>query len=276
MIGLWITSLALGFECAELSLPGGDRSTPSPGLPTGPVHAALLDGGLGRARRACPRTELAVAPRALLLVDTPNFYGHVVAGLSLDGALALDPDTELFGRLELIRYDSVISAVTSSTLTPGHTTVGATRVLRSEGLILALTGELVLPTALGLYRGAWPLGLDVGLASQWADGPVEIHGQLTALGSAALSRGPALPRAGLAPVLGGSVRPLRGLALALDLQSMFLYTDDVDVVALAPAVRLGLGDAWGAEIGSTLPLAGRERALAVVDLRVAWRPGERP
>lgn len=266
MIGLWLAQLSLGAECHALSSASG-----LPGLPTGPVSAALLDGGLGSARRACPRTELAIAPRALLLVDTPNFYGHIVAGLQLDGALALDADTELFGRLELVRYDSVISAVTSSALTPGHTTLGATRVLHDEGLALAWTSKLVLPTALGLYRGAWPIGLDTGLAGQWASGPWGVHGQLTVLGSAALSRGPALPRAGLAPVLGGAVRPTPGVEVVLDVQSMFLYTAPIDVVALAPAVRLGLGDAWGAALGGTVPLAGRERALTAVDLRVTWR-----
>ena len=263
---------AHAFDCDELSDGTSPTGFPSPALPTGPVAAGLLDGGLGAARRACPRTSFAVAPRGLLLADAANFYGHIVAGLNLDGALTLGGyDTEVFGRLELVRYDSVISAVTSSTLTPGHATVGITRVLRGEGLALAATGKVVLPTAVGLYRNAWPVGIDAGLAGQWADGPWSVHGQLTLLGSAALSRGPALPRAGIAPTLGGALRPTRGFAVALDLQSLFAYTAPVDALALAPALRFGTRRSWGAEIGAALPLAGRERALLAFDLRIAWR-----
>ena len=97
------------------------------GLPEGPVAASLWDGALGRAQSACPRAELAVAPHAYLLADTPAFYGVVAASGVLEGSAVLDRRTELGVRLELVRYQNVISAISSSYTGLGYTTLSATR-----------------------------------------------------------------------------------------------------------------------------------------------------
>lgn len=249
---------------------------PTAGLATGPVTATLADGGLGRARRACPRSEIGGAVRGLLLVDTPNFYGHLVGGLHFDGSWALDGRTELYGQLELIRYDSVISAATATYLGPGHTALGATRRLDDDGPVAwGLTGKVVLPTAFGLYRNAFPLAADLGAVAQVGDGLFQAHGALLLKGSVQASRGPAFPRGGVAPTLGGAFVPGRAFAVVVDLQSGFGYDAPVDHLSLAPALRFA-AQRVGIDVAATLPLAGRERALTGIELRTVGRLGAAP
>ena len=45
----------------------------------------------------------------------------------------------------------------------------------------------------------------------------------------------------------------------------------VDQIALSAAARFVLRSAYGLEVGATVPVAGRERSLATVDLRATWR-----
>ena len=113
----------------KLLLPLPGRAAPCDsqgyGLPTGPVAAGLLEGELGRAHRTCGRSELAVDAGGLLVVDLDNFYGRLAAGLRLEGSWAWGPRGELFGSLEVLRYDSLITPLSSSSLGLGHATVGA-------------------------------------------------------------------------------------------------------------------------------------------------------
>lgn len=264
----WLATAALGAPVCDL--------LPTAGLSTGPVTATLADGGLGRARRVCARSEVGGAAKGLLLVDTENFYGHVVAGAVFDGSWALDEKTELFGQLELVRYDSVISAATASYLGPGHTTLGATRRLDDDGpFAWGVTGKLVLPTAFGLYRNAFPLALDVGPVAQVGSGMFRAHGGLLLKGSVQASRGPAFPRAGLSPTLGGAFVPGKAFAAVLDVQSSFLYDAPVDHLSLAPGLRFA-AKRVGIDVAATLPLAGRERALTGIELRTVGRLGAAP
>lgn len=240
-------------------------------LPDGPVAASLWDGALGRAQVACPRTELAVAPHAYLLADTPAFYGVVAASGVLEGSATLDERTELGVRLELVRYQNVISAISSSYTGLGYTTLAATRRLdEGPGPALAVVGQLVLPTALGLSAHAVPFAGDLGLAGLVREGPWEGHGQAGLAASAAVSRGPTQGRIGLPLTAGGAWRPGRAFALALDLQASFAYTAPLDHLAVAPAVRFAAGS-WGLELGATATLLGRERALLAGELRTGFR-----
>lgn len=243
------------------------------GMAEGPVVAGLLDGDLGRARRACVRTEAGLGVGGLIVADTPNFYGHVVGSAVLDGSYALDDRTEIFGSAELFRYDSVISALTSTYVGVGHTALGANRILSaSERAHVAVNGKVVLPTAVGLYRTAWPFGLDLGLSGTWAASDLlRLHGQIGGLTSLAASKGPTQGRVGAMSTLGAELRPGKAFAAVADLSAGFGYTAPVDVVAAALGLRFSDGRRWGLELGATVPLAGRERALATFALRNTLR-----
>lgn len=244
------------------------------GMAVGPVTAGLLDGDLGRARRACGRSEVGLTGSGFLLADVPNFYGHIVAGATVDMSGALSSRAELFGSLEVLRSDTVMSAITANYLGPGHTTFGGSyRFLVLDGLTLAASTKLVLPTAFGLYRRSWPFGMDLGVTASGVAGPLGYHGYLGLLGSAAASKGPTQARLGLAPTAGLSWRAGRAFALAAEISSSFAYTAPVDYVAAGVAFRFSDGRRAGFDLAATVPFAGRERALVTLDFRSTVRLG---
>jgi hypothetical protein len=241
------------------------------GMPVGPASVALWDGALGRARSIRPRTAIDLAPRGLVLVDTPAFYGQIVAGVAVEASVAPDPRTGLWLRLEPLRYQNVIGAIPSDFLGYGFTTIGLVRRLDDGGdTAFAFASELVLPSAIGLYGSSWPFGLDLALAFDREDGPLAVHGQLGYLLSAAAGRGPSQLRTGLSATLGGVWRPGRAFGVVLDLQSTVGYAAVLDHLAVAPGLRFGAGS-WGLEIATAVPLFGRERALAALELHSSVR-----
>jgi hypothetical protein len=249
---------------------GADPCDVDGGLPVGPASATLWDGQLGGARPVCARTEVALAPRALLLIDTPAFYGRVLALAAVEGTVARG-DTAVWLRLEPLRYDNVIGAIPSSAVGYGYTSAGLTRRVDAGGpTAIAFTSEVVLPTAIGLQGNAAPVGLDLAFAADRTTGPWSTHGQLGYVWSASVSRGPAQVRSGFAATGGGVWRPGRAFAAVLDLQAAVAYTAVLDHLAVAPALRFGAGPV-GIELAASLPVAGRERALAVAELRASVR-----
>lgn len=259
---------------AALLLPGAALADPCAdwgGLAEGPTVAGLMNGDLGRAHRVCGRTEAGLTAGAYLLAEPDDFYGHIVGGATLDGSLAASETVEVFGSLEALRYDSVLAPFPEAYVGPGFTTLGAAwRAHTGEASALGLNGKIVLPTT-GLYDNAWPVALDLGVAGLLAPGErLRLHGQLSGLLTAAISGGPAAPAAGVAPTVGVEWRPTGGFALVADVVGSFGLTAPVDHVAVAPGVRLGSGR-FGFQLDATVPLAGRERALATVDARFALR-----
>lgn len=248
------------------------------GIAYGPVSVGFQDGDLGVARRVCGRTEAALAAGGLAIVETENFYGHIVAGGTLEGSLAVSERTEVFTTVEAFRYDSVITPIAATYAGFGHVGIGAThRFVDADNVAVGLHGRGVFPTAVGLYRNAFPIGLDVGVGAAWAPlSTFRVHGDVTALGSAAVSRGPAGPRGGARVTAGVEWQPARPFAVVADLNAGFGYAAPVDHVAAAIALRAGIGKRVGVELGATLPLAGRERTLAAGELRVGMRLGKLP
>ena len=57
------------------------------GHPTGPITAALHDGGLGAAHRVCGRTEVGLGLGGVATIDLVNFYGHLAGGANLEGSV---------------------------------------------------------------------------------------------------------------------------------------------------------------------------------------------
>lgn len=257
---------------APAALAGGDCGASSedaahPGLGVGPAAVSLWDGDLGRARRACPLSQVGAGPRGLVLVDNPAFYGQIVASALVDASVALDERTEVWLRLEPVRWQNVISAIPASSLGYGFTSLGALRRVDGAGpSTTALLGQLVLPSAIGLQGHSLPFGLSLAvttdrpLSERWS-----LHGQLGGVSTFSLSRGPSQPRLGLVGTYGAMWRAGRGFALVLDAQAAMGQTAPLDHLAVAPAVRLASGR-LGFELAAAVPVAGRERALAVVEL----------
>ena len=260
MIGLILASAALAGPC----------DAPDTGIATGPVTVGFQDGDLGVARRVCPRTEVALAAGGFAIVEVENFYGHIVASPTIEGSWAASDTVELFAAVEAFRYDSVITSITTTSMGLGHTSLGATwRFWDNDSVGVGLHGRTVLPTAFGLYKNAWPIAIDLGVGAQWAATPtLRVHGNLAGIGSAAISKGPALPWAGARVNAGVEWQPARPFAVVLDVNAGFGYAAPVDHVAAALALRTGIGKRVGIELGATVPLAGRERTLAAGELRV--------
>lgn len=233
-------------------------------LPTGPAQAWLWDGMLGLAQPVCPATTVAVGPRALLLADTPAFYGRIVASGTLEARLALSDRTAVGLTMEPAHYESTISALSSSWFGYGATTLTATQRVDEGGPVgLAMVGRLVLPTSIGLYGHAWPFSADLGLALQAEHGPWSAHGQAGLAATAGVGAGPTALATGLPLTLGGVWRPSGGFSTVLDLQSSFGYAAALDHLAVAPALRFGTGH-FGMELGAAIPVAGENRTLTVV------------
>lgn len=242
-------------------------------MPVGPVQASLLDGELGVARRVHPRSELALAGAGLVLADFDAFYGNVRAAAVLSGSYAADERTELFAAFEAFHYETVISSIDASHAGIGHLSLGATRVLASdEELTFGASTRLVLPTALGLYDNAWPIGMDLSALLAWQPRDrLQIHGRLGGLGTVAITGGPVSPRGAILATAGVAYRPWGWVSIALDLDTSFGRTDALDHLALAPALRFAIGRRVGLELSATFPMLGRERAFVAVLLRASVR-----
>lgn len=245
------------------------------GMPDGPVPASFYDGGLGRAHAVCPRSEVGIGGSGYLVSDAANFYGHIVASGVLDARVAVTPRFELYGASEFLRWDNAIGAISASWLGYGHTTLGANGiVLRQDTVVLAVNGKVVTPTAVGLYHGSWPVGVDVGLAGVWSKSDhFRAEAQLTMLGSAAITAAASQPRLGVGVDTGVEWRPSKGFGLVAQLDAGMGYTAPLDHLAAGLGLRTRLGARGGLELGGVVPFAGRERALTSVALRGSWRLG---
>ncbi len=241
------------------------------GQPLGPLQVGLRDGELGLARPACPTTGLALGGEAGLVADIKDFYGQLRGALRLSGSYAIGESTELFGSLEALRYQTVISSVAAETAGLGHLSLGATqRLLSREELTLAATGRLVLPTATGLYKHIRPMGLDAAvIAEQTLGAQWRLHAQAGLLASAAISDVRSQPRLGVALTAGAGWQARPWLSVVADLHASTAYASPLDVLAVGLGVRAG-GEHLGAELGAMLPVAGQRSPIAAV-LRATWR-----
>lgn len=246
------------------------------GYATGPVPVSFMDGDLGAPRRYCPRTEASLGAGGLAIIDTANFYGRIAAGGTLSGSWAASAKTEVYAGIEFIRYETVITPIPADYLGFGHVSLGVSHHLyENDTLGLGVHGRTVLPTAVGLYNHAFPVGLDVGVSGVWQ--PVDVfsvHADVGAVGGAAITGGPAYPRAGARVTVGAQWHPVAPFGVVLDVASGFGYAEAVDHVAGGIALRGAIGKRVGIELGALVPFAGDERALATGELRVDVRLGK--
>ncbi len=275
MIAL-VTALVLGSAVASAAPDACQRM--DDGYIIGPVGGALLDGSAGAAGRVCPRNSFGVSAGAYALIDTPNFYGHILANGNVSASMVFGESTEVFGELELMRYDSVISAVASTYTGFGHTTVGVRQLMFTEAYTaIALHSRLVLPTAFALYDGNSPMVLDVGGSVRYEVTPLfHVRGHLSVLSSGNVGKGATDFRLGLNPTFGAEWRAGKAFGMGLDVANGFGYDAIYDHTAVALGFRFSDGKRFGSELALRKPLAGRERALATLELSFRVRLGELP
>ena len=243
------------------------------GVAQGPVEAGFVDGDLGAAHRLCPQTSLGLAPTAYAIVEPENLYGRILATGTLTGSYALSDKVEVYANLEAFRFDTLIAAISVTGMGPGYTGVGASwRFAEGDHWGVGLQGKLVLPTAFTLDRHSWPLGADVGLHGAYAlRDNLLVHGAAMPTFRAALGGGPAFPTFGVNLDVGVEWKPFKRFGFVLDSVSSFGRTEALDYTGAGVGFRGGIGEHAGLSLEARVPLAGRERALAAIDIRVNYR-----
>lgn len=239
------------------------------GLNDGPVALGYQEADMATGRRACPRTELGTGGRFGATIDTPDFYGALAVQGVIYGSYALRDTTELFGTLEAVSFTFAQNAVLTSTqLTLGNLTVGATQVLFRGGTFVgSVSGRVLLPTSFEI-PGARLLGGELGASAswrplRWLEAHAYVGGDLTG----AVGRGPSLPRGGAVLVGGAQLAPFDWASLVIDLTGR---AGALTYFAPTVALRFAIGG-LGIELGGTLPLAGTDRHDFIAGLRVNWR-----
>ncbi len=239
------------------------------GLNEGPVALGYAEADLSTGRRACPRTEIGIGGRFGAIIDTPDFYGNLAVQGVIFGSYALRDTTELFATLEAVSYSFAQNAVLTSTqITLGHMTVGATQVLfRGDTFVGSVSGRVLLPTSFEI-PGARLMGGELGASGSWR--PLrwlEVHGYLGGDLTGAIGRGPGLPRGGAVLVAGAQLSPFDWAALVVDVSGRLGA-----LTSFAPTVglRFKISD-LGIELGGTLPVAGTDRHDFIAGLRLNWR-----
>lgn len=240
----------------------------------GPVTTTILDGQLGLARRACLRDELSIAEDAYLIARPADFYGNIRLGTRISGSWVVAPSIEVWGSLEVFRYQTLLSAVGNTYLGLGYLSLGATWQLYAENdRAIATYARLVLPTTSGLDQRSQPLALEVGTTAEvTAHENVRFHAFLSAIGSLVMSDvAPADPRGGLR--VGGGVDwvPYEAFSIVVELLSGFGYRDALDFLAVNAGLRFAFGDLIGVDLGVTYPFLGAEPALLAGQLSISGR-----
>ena len=243
------------------------------GVAQGPVEAGLVDGDLGGAHRVCPATSVGLTPTAYAIIEPENLYGRILATGTLTGSWAVNDRLELYTRLEAVRLDMLIAAISTSALGPGYTTVGASwRGVGGEKWALAVQGKLVLPTAFVHDEHSAPLAADAGVQFVWAArDTLLVHAALMPNVGMALGGGPLYPRVGVNVDAGAEWRAFPRFAFVLDGISAFGRTDTLDYAGVGVGFRGGIGEHAGLALEARVPLVGRERALTSADVRFDWR-----
>jgi hypothetical protein len=275
LIVLSIASGAAAQSASGSAVPTrGTATCPWTARQLGPSTAPLLDGMLGVPRRACFRTEVALAGDAYIIADAPHFYGNVRVGGRVSGSVNVSDLVEIWGSFEAVRWQSVLSAVSSSYVGTGYLTLGSSlRLFDEDQRRVAGWVRVVLPTTSGLDQHTQPLALEVGATAEWNAHPnVRFHGALSLVGSIGVSDiAPPLPRGGVRVGGGLDWIPYEWLSFQVELVSGFGYRDGLDYLGLAGGARLGLGDRIGVDLSVLWPFVGAERAIAGAQLGFSGR-----
>ena len=164
MNALLLLSLAALSAAPEVKPLDTTAASDSSAMATGPLQSGLLEGDVGLVRRGVPRTELGLAVRPALTIDSPGFYGNVVAGLELSGSYQLGQRSELFGSLTALQFRFLQNATLKKTqLSLGPTSLGAScAAIQQERFTLATFIRAHLPTS-SEFVHVRPFGFEPGV-----------------------------------------------------------------------------------------------------------------
>lgn len=237
----------------------------------GPAPVGFLPSRFGVGVAACAHDELELGAAARAIVEPSDFYGNLSAAALVAGSLTFLERGAVFGSFEVLRYQTVISSLTASMLAPGRPTVGASwRFVESDAWVVTGFGRSLIPTDAFPYENAKPFGVDAGAALQlrlteaWTG-----YGTFAALATGAVSQGPADLRFGFTTILGATFRPTHGFALVTEADARFGRGSALEYLALGAGLRVHL-DRRGFELFVKVPVAGRERSLATLGLRLRY------
>lgn len=241
-------------------------------LPEGPVPAGFGEADFGVVPAACPRTEVGFGLDGRAIIEAANFYGNVRAAGRLDASVQPFPQLELSLSTEVLAYQVVIQSFKADHLGFGDTSA-AVKLLAfaKRGFALSVYGRTDLPTAIGYYANAFPVGLEAGVLMTLE--PVDdlrLHGGLLGASSFAFTKANSDQRGAVIANAGVDVVMFEWLALVADLDGQALQRGSLDHLSLGLGVR-GLLFGLGIEAGAVIPFAGDERAVTTGILRVAWR-----
>lgn len=266
---------ALFLLCGALAAGGAQAGSPCDGraLPEGPLPIGFEQADFGQLRRACPRTEVGLSLGGRAIIETENFYANLRGGARLDGSFQPFPQLELFASAEPFVYQQVIQSYRATHLGLGDSSVGATVLaFARDSFALSPTARVNLPTALGLYKNAFPVSVEAGLVGLIE--PFEelrLHGGLLGAASWAFSAGDGDDRGAILSNVGADLILDDWVAVVVDLNSQMLHRADLDRLTVGMGARFAFFDGLGLELGAVIPLAGAERNVASLALRSAWR-----
>ncbi len=258
------------------------------GMTTGPVTVGLLRNDLGTGRATCPRTEAKLGGHLQATLEAEK-YGldvtiqvasgspiYIVGAGRVEGSLALSKRWEVFGAAEVPQIRYLISGYQAYHLGLGDTSVGSSFLVYNRGAFAAsVTGRLTLPTAVGLYQNAWPVGVDSGLTGLFEPFSFfRLHGQVSGVGSYSVSLGDPAARVGLFGLVGGELLLFDWVNLTADVQNLSFYGEGpVDHLSAAFGLRSRIWGGLGVEAQTLVPLAGTDRNLLGVRVALSYRTG---
>jgi hypothetical protein len=241
----------------------------SAGLHGGPAAFGYVEGDFASGRRACPRSEVGLGVRGLVIIDTPNFYGNVGGQGLLFGSWAFRRQTEVFATLEAVTFGFTQNAtLTKLDATLGHFTAGITQVVYERSTLAgSVTGRVLLPSSFEI-PGMRLMGAEVGHAvsfrpRRW----IEVHGSVNLDLTFGIGPGRSDPRVGGFGVVGAMWQPIDWFGLVVDVSGRVAR---VSYLAPMVALRFKIGS-LGIELGASLPVVGNDRHDVVGGLRVSWK-----
>lgn len=242
-------------------------------LPEGPLPTGFEQADFGVVRRACPRTEVGLSVLGRATIEQENFYANLRGGARIDASVQPFPQLELFATGEGFVYQQVIQSYRATHMGLGDSSIGATLLaFGRNGFALAPTVRLDLPTALGLYQNAFPVGLEAGLLGVIEPfDELRLHGGLLGAATWAVTAADSDDRGALISNVGADLVIEDWLAFVVDLNAQALHRADLDRLTMGLGARLAFFDGLGIELGAVIPVAGAERNLASLVLRGAWR-----
>lgn len=241
-------------------------------LPDGPLPIGFAQADFGTVRRACPRTEVGFGVGGRAIIEEESFYADIRAGSRLDGSFQPFRQLEISLSLEPLVYELLIQSFRAQHIGLGDSSVGATLLaFGRESFALSVTARASLPTSIGYYQNAFPVGLEAGLLGVIE--PVEdlrLHGGLLGGASFAITSADPAERGAIIGNLGADIVVDDWLAFVVDMNGQALQRGGLDHLALGLGARFAIDDI-GIEAGANVPLAGDERNLLGALLRASWR-----